>query len=231
MKKDIVIASFLLWVIFGCTKVTPTRTSDHPEIVITNVENNNYEYIEKTESILDNLSEIISMGIEFNNYEFIENMEFFVDNRFFKAEDIPKNIFEEIVFREYLYTVTAEFEKKYVILADIETHVISIENEKWLFEEGIFVQSYIVHRITTLTKEQYSLESTVFGEINPLFYWGWQRCVNEFDLIDYQIVNVDFSVIYSTGGIQWGDGRYNRSFIVGKKSGDITYKIYDFGFM
>jgi len=168
-----------------------------------------------------NSSEVAALGMT----------ELTVDNRFFRAEDIPQNIPEEIVYREFLYTITAEFDKKFDILANIEAHVIGIKNEKRLFEEGIFVQSYIIHKITTLTKEQYGQEKTVSGEMNPLFYLGLQQRINEFKLIDYKVVNVDFSVVYSNGGIQWDDGTYNRSFIVGKKNGDNTYRIYDFGFM
>jgi hypothetical protein len=57
------------------------------------------------------------------------------------------------VTRNFLYTITAKFDKKYVVLADLETHVIFIENKKRIFEEDVFVKSYIIYRITTLTKE------------------------------------------------------------------------------
>jgi hypothetical protein len=204
-KKFLINILILVSLLYGCGNTNPIKTSDHLEILTKDMGNNNYEFIERTEII--------------------------IDNRLFKTEDIPKNIPEEIVLRNFLYTITAEFDKKYAILADIESHVISIENEKRLFQEGVFVQSYIIHRIITLTEEQYSQEKTVSGKINPLFYWGWQQRINEFGLIDYKIVNADFSVVYSNGGMQYGNGTYNRSFIVGKKPEDYTYKIYDFGFM
>ncbi|WP_148865617.1 hypothetical protein [Thermosediminibacter litoriperuensis] len=68
-------------------------------------------------------------------------------------EDIPENIVEETVMKEFLYTITAEFDAMSDILADIEPHRISIENEKKLFEDDIYIQSYIIHEISTLTEK------------------------------------------------------------------------------
>ena len=159
-------------------------------------------------------------------YEFIGETDLMVDERIFRLEDIPKNIPEEIIIKDFFYTITAEFNKKNDILANIDSLINSIENEKRNFIEGIYIKSYIIHRITTLTEEQYGKESISF---NPLFYWGWQQRINEFGLTEYKIVNVDFTVIFSHSGSQWGDGRHSRSFIVGKNSKDITYRIYDYG--
>ena len=171
-------------------------------------------------------------------YEFIENMELIVDGRIFQLEGTPKNTPEEIVVRDFLYSITAEFDKKYDIYANIEPHVIAIENERKWFQGGIFseiryfVQSYIIHRITTLTIDQYNQEKTISGEINPLFYWGWQQRINEFNLIEYDIINVEFTVVFSNGYFgNLADGSYNRSFIVGKNQDDLIYKIYDFALM
>ena len=171
-------------------------------------------------------------------YEFTENMKLIVDGRIFILEDLPKSAPEEIVVRDFLYSITAEFDKKYDILANIEPHVINIENERNWFEGGVFseesffVQNYIIHRITTLTNDQYDQEKTASGEINPLFYWGWQQRIAEYDLNEYEIINVDFTVVFSNGYFgNLTDGTYNRSYIVGKSQDDITYRIYDFGIM
>jgi len=168
-----------------------------------------------------NSSEVVALGMT----------ELTVGNRFFKAEDIPQNIPEEIVYREFLYTITAEFDKKYDILADKPYHGISIENEKHSFEEGSYTRSYIIHKIDTLTDDQYSQERTPSGEVNPLFRVHWRRIITEYELIDYRFVNVDFSWVHSKGGIQWGDETYSRCFIVGKKYEDDNYRIYDFGWV
>jgi hypothetical protein len=208
MKNGLFLIVITLFVVlFGCRNKTQVNSPEQSE------------FAPSLKLNYENVSEIDK------EYEFLGKTDLIVDGRNFTLESIPNNIFEEIVVREYFYTITAEFDKKHEVLANIEPHSISVENEKRNFAEGIFIKSYVIHGITTLTVEQYN------DETNQLNYWGWQRVVNEFGLIDFRIVNVDFSVIFSNGGIQWSDGTYNRSFIVGRNNQDITYKIYDFGFM
>lgn len=150
-----------------------------------------------------------------------------VGDRNFILEDIPKSIAEETVMKHFLYTITADFDSKHNILADIEPHKISIESEKKQFKDGVYTQSYKIHKISTLTEKEYNSEE------NPLHYYGWNKVVDEYNLSDYKIVNVDYTKKLSEKAIergpQWGDGTYNRSFIVGKTSKDNSYKIFDFG--
>jgi hypothetical protein len=158
-----------------------------------------------------------------------------VDGRAFVVEDTPTSHAEDIVIKDFLYTITGEFDKKYDILADIGPHAISIENEKKNMDEGVYIQSYNIHDITVLEENQYLQQETPDGETNPLFYLGLQERVAEFGLISYEVVSVNFSMLHSQKanemGPQYGDGTYRRSFIVGKAPTDKTYKIYDFGMM
>ncbi len=39
-------------------------------------------------------------------------------------------------------TITADFDSMYNILADIELHKVSIENQRKQYKEGIYIQSY-----------------------------------------------------------------------------------------
>lgn len=150
-----------------------------------------------------------------------------VEERYFILEDIPESIAEEIVIKDFLYTITADFDSMYNTLADIEPHKVSIENQKKQYKEGIYTQSYKIHKISTLTEGEYN------NEQNPLCYYGWEEIVNEYNLSDYKIVNVDYTKKLSDKamerGPQWGSGTYNRSFIVGKTAEDNSYKIFDFG--
>ncbi|WP_051280079.1 hypothetical protein [Anaerovorax odorimutans] len=143
------------------------------------------------------------------------------DDRNFVLEDIPENLAEETIAKDFLYTITGEFDKKAEIIADTEEYSFSIENEKKQFENEEFPKSYIIHNISTLTKEEYD------------HYNEWQECVEKYKLNDYKIVNVNFTQTYSEEAIekgpQWGNGTYSRSFIVGKSNN--IYKIYDFGVM
>jgi len=157
-------------------------------------------------------------------YTFDGETDLQVDDRSFILEDIPENVFEDIVVKDFLYSITAEFDKKYKILADIEPHLISIENEKESFEDGVYIKSYVIHKITSLTEEQYSQETLENGEINPLHYRGWKKRIDDYSLIEYEIINVNFTLTYSPKknerGPQYGEGTHNRSYIVGKTVDD-----------
>jgi len=139
-----------------------------------------------------------------------------VGSRSLTFEDVPKSSAEDVVAKNFLYSITGEFERKYDILADIEPHLISIENETKQFEEGFYLQTYIIHKITTLTEEQYSQEYKEDGDYNLLIYYGWQERINQYGLIKYEIVNVEFTQTHSPKsldkGPQWGNGTYSRNF-------------------
>lgn len=157
-------------------------------------------------------------------YNYDGETEVNAEGRSFNLEDTPENLAEETVVRDFLYSITGDFDSLEEILADIESHRISIKNEKLHFEQGIHMQSYTIHEITTASKEDY----------NEVHY-GWQEIVEEYKLIEYEIVNVNFTQIHSEKsmelGPQWGDGTFSRSFIVGRTVEDKDYKIYDFGMM
>lgn len=150
-------------------------------------------------------------------------------------EDIPENIAEETVIKDFLYTITADFDAKSDILSNIEPHKISIESEKKKFEDNIYTQSYIIHEISTLTEKEYNEQKLDNDKQNPLYYYGWEECIEEYKLTEYEIINVKFTQTLSEKanklGPQWGDGTYNRSYIVGKTADNNSYKIFDFGEM
>lgn len=66
-------------------------------------------------------------------------------------------------------------------------------------------------------------------------FYGWEEIVEKYNLKEYEIINVKFTQKHSDKSIelgpQWGDGTYNRNFIVGKSSKDNNYKIYEYGGM
>lgn len=158
-----------------------------------------------------------------------------MDDRVFKLEDIPENMAEEIVINNFLYSITADFDNMSDIVADIEPHKISIENAEKNFNDGIYIQSYIIHEVSTLSENKYSERETEKGEPNPLYYYGMQEIIEKHNLIEYEIINVNFTQTHSKKSNelipQWGDGTYSRNFIVGKSFDDNDYKIYDFGMM
>lgn len=158
-----------------------------------------------------------------------------IEDRSFVLEDTPESIQEETVVLNFYYTITAEFGKKADILADIEAHRISIENEQKQFEEGGYIAGYTIHQIETLAEEQYSRADNADGTSNPQYYPGLEKLREEFALEDYAVIHVTFTQTLSEAiaeaGPQWGNGTYQRSFLVGKAANDNACKIYDFGMM
>lgn len=176
-----------------------------------------------------------NVKFEQESYHYNEKTNVQIDDRSFKLEDVPESIAEETVSNDYLYTITAEFDKESEIFADTEAFSICINNEKKLFEEGRYIQSYQIHHISTLTKEEYSQEKLADGKDNPLYDYGWEESIKKFSLTEFQIIDVDFTQTLSAkameGGPQWGSGRYQRWYLVGKTDQDSAYKIYDLGWM
>ncbi|WP_129600132.1 hypothetical protein [Anaerophilus nitritogenes] len=160
-----------------------------------------------------------------------------VDDRSLVLEDVPKNMAEETVLKNFLYNITSEFSKMLDNRGDedIQNSEILLENEEKSFKDGIYIQSYIIHEISTLKEKEYNEEKLDNGKLNPLYYYDWKECVKKYNLTEYEIVNVNFTQTHSKKsnelGPQWGDGKYYRNFIVGKTADDNVYKIFDFGMM
>lgn len=153
-----------------------------------------------------------------------------LDRRTYKLEDIAKNEAEETVLKHFQYSIVADFNGLMDILADTQAHRISIENEEKNYYEGLYVESYVIHEISTLTADEYGNDKE-----SPLYYYGWKELVEKHKLEEYEVVRVNFTMKHSEKSLelipQWGDGRYDRSYLVGKSSKDHQYKIYDFGMM
>ncbi|NLM42853.1 MAG: hypothetical protein GX201_02340 [Clostridiales bacterium] len=185
--------------------------------------------------VLTSLIACTQIGESQEPYIYNGQTEVNVDGRIFKLEDLPKNMAEETVVNSFLYSIVADFDSKSEILADIESHKISIRNEEKGFNDGLYIKSYTIHEISTLSENEYNQEKLENSEPNPLYYYEWQKIVEKYNLKEYEIINVNFTQVHSETSIklgsQWGDGTYNRSFIVGKSSNDNNFKIYDFGMM
>lgn len=168
-------------------------------------------------------------------YSFAGDTAIEVDGRSLLLEDVPGSAAEEAVILDYTYTIKAEFEKKRDILADIEPHAISIENERANFEADVYIQSFVIHQIDRLEEAEYLSETLADGARNPLYYYGLEDEVRAHALEEYTVVRVHFTQALSAAanarGPQWGDGTYERSFLVGKAAGEDAFKIYSFGMM
>jgi len=170
-----------------------------------------------------------------NNYEYNGLKELTQGDRSFKLEELPESYEEETVILHFNYSISSEYDALLDIYADTEININSVNNEEKLFNEGLYIKKYIVHSISTLTEKEYGTEKKETGEFNPLYYYGLESCIDEFNLIEYKVINVEFTQTHTEKslklGAQWGNGRFSRSFIVGKSIKDNTFKIYGFGMM
>ena len=169
------------------------------------------------------------------NYSYKGDTTIEISDCSFVLEDLPENSAEESVVMDFISTITGEFDKKLEVIADTEPHRTYIEVGKRQMEEGVYIKSYVIHNIATLSEEQYARGSSSKSGNNPLFYNNLINLLKEYDLVEYEIINVDFTMMHSekslAWGPQWGDGTYNRSFLVGKKTTSDDFKIYDYSMM
>ena len=158
-----------------------------------------------------------------------------IDGRSFELEDIPENKAEETVVNNFKYSIVGDFEELSKILADIESLNVSLKNEEKQFKEGLDMQSYTIHKISTLIESEYNQEELEDGKYNPFYFYGLEEDVEMYNLIEYEVINVKFTQKHTEKSIelgpQWGDGTFSRNFLVGKSHQDGNYKIYSFGMM
>ncbi len=170
-----------------------------------------------------------------SNYSYFGETDMELDGRSFLLEDIPESVPEEIVVLDFYFTITGDFDMKHIILAPIESHLISINAEQERFDDGLYIKSYTIHNIETLTEEQYANPENADGTTNLLYYSTVAAHVEEFALTDYSVVCIVFSMELSdealAAGPQYGEGTFQRCYLVGKTAEDDTFKIYDFGMM
>ena len=166
--------------------------------------------------------------LPYEYYDFYKEPNVELEGRSISFLDMPENDAEKVTAMDFLYSVTGDIDKKANIFADIPQHHIIIENEKKQFSDGLSKPTYIIHNIATLENRQYNQEYLPDGEYNPLYYFGWQKQIAKYGLVDFEIVNVEFSrhnFQYGDGG----DGRFSGNFLLGTTYSDNRYKIYDFG--
>ncbi len=141
-----------------------------------------------------------------------------IEGRSFELEEIPESSAEEVVVLDFYYSITGEFDKMKEIISDNEAHLISMENEQLDFEQGRYMQSYTIHQIETLPKDD-----------------KVKSIAEQYSLVEYEMINVSFTQIWSEAKLnawpQYGNGMHSREFLVGKTKDDTVYKIYEYGMM
>ncbi|MDD4844858.1 MAG: hypothetical protein PHU31_11120 [Anaerotignum sp.] len=187
--------------------------------VIMQGENSQEEIImENQEVSLENYVE------DFPDYEFTEELDDTVDDRHFEAEEAPENIVEELVFHDYSYDIKGEFDKLLEIYGEEEALKISARNTKKSFDEGAYMKEYVIHDLSTWSKEDFQNSDYDFMHI-------LKSDILKNQFTSFAIVQVDISMEWSKAaldrGPQLGNGEYTRLFLCGKNSDDDSWKIYE----
>jgi hypothetical protein len=146
------------------------------------------------------------------------------NDRHFKLEDTPENFAEELASNFYYYNISGKYDKLYDIYGEDERLKLMAINEKMSFEKGDYIKEYVVHSLSTLTKESFKNAST---------YYFKKALVDleKFKLTDITVIKAEISMAWSekalSGGPQLKDGRYVRFFLCGKASVSDSWKVYE----
>lgn len=132
-----------------------------------------------------------------NNYEYNGIKELIQEDRSLKLEELTESYEEETVILHFIYSISQEYDSLLDVYADTEISKNSVENQEKQFNEGLYIKKYIVHSISTVTEKEYGTEKKKTGEFNPLYYYGLKSVIDEFNLIEYKVINVDFTQIHT----------------------------------
>lgn len=174
--------------------------------------------------------ENIPQGVPFmpaQPYDYTESTSFEADDRSLVVEDTPQTTAEAVVLMDFIYSTTAEFERKREILPN-DSADWSFETEQTRFDDGIYTLSRVIHTMETLTEERY-IKVKSDGTTNP-YYCDLGAAVAEHSLDEYYVVLVEFTEVLSeethARGPQWGDGTFENLYLVGRTAHDDGLKIY-----
>ena len=133
-----------------------------------------------------------------------------------------QNELEHLGYLNYQLDSAGDYDSKYEIWMENETHLISIRNEKKAFEEGLYMSEYRIHELETL-----SLEAVLNASDSTQDYILKQG--EKYDLAEVAVVKVDVSWEHNPRSLdrhpQFGNGRYIQYYIVGRSQDDSDFKL------
>ncbi len=155
-------------------------------------------------------------------YTYPGKKEVLVEERQFSLFDIPENPAEALVADHYLYLITGDFDQLEQLYGENEALTISLENEQQNFQEGIYIQKYLIQEISTLSQE----------EFQSLFSDSLQAEIDQWKLSEMVMVKAVIDLTWSEKGLaqipQIGDGQYDRFFLCGKHAENSNdWKIFE----
>lgn len=213
----IILAMFLLSSCATTDNITNEDTSENNSVVeIKDSSSSNYS----EENVAE---EYESTGAFFDRYIQTEELpmldihldsEYIFDDRTIILEDNPENEVELMAFNKYFYEISAEFDK----LTDMGDEN---KNRQTLFNDGAYIEKYIIHSLSTLPIEE-------LGEIHKVF--NLNSNAEEYGFTDCVIVRVDVSWEYNelllSLGPQHTEGRYDRYCLFAKTDNVSEFKLF-----
>lgn len=154
------------------------------------------------------------------SYAFTGKTKYDADGKSYRLEDTPDNEAEVLVAENLLCAVNGDFDREAQILGDTKYNRIDIESEKTGFQRGTSVQSYVIHRLSSLPEGRNTEEDREWV----------QSAEKEFGLTSFRVVTAVYTAQWPEGVIpQWGNGTYTREFLTGRTEKEPVEKLYDFG--
>lgn len=157
----------------------------------------------------------------FPAYEYNGVMEADNEDQHFLLEDKPQNKPEELVALNFYYEITGEYDKLYDLCGSESLQISAVNTEK-NFNEGMYIQEYIVRHLTTLSMDEFVHRSTVILEMI-------KTNVEQNKLTEYTMVQGDFAMKSPSAQeslSELSDGGHTFYFLCGKNQND-EWKLFE----
>jgi hypothetical protein len=174
-----------------------------------------------TDSVLNSPDQWTGYVETFGAYDYKGVMEASNENQHFLLEDKPLNKPEELVALNYYYTIIGEFDKLYDLCASESLQMSAVNTEK-NYNEGIYMQEYIIRQLSILPLEEFVERDSQILEMT-------KTNVEQNKLTEYTFVRYDFTMTSPPGqeaAAQLSDGDYTFYFLCGKDQND-EWKLYE----
>ena len=146
------------------------------------------------------------------------------DDRTLEIQTPIDNQLELTVYELYYNEVSGDYDRVMNVIGENESLKIIFKNEKEAFDDGNYMEKYILHEINTLTVDD-------IEKINEYSKKWLYQLITEYDVEKYAVVELDLTFKHNEKSLsmapQIGDGRYKRYYALCKTPQYEDYKIYE----
>lgn len=146
------------------------------------------------------------------------------DDRTLSLEDSIDNELEYLVYQLYLLEAAADFDGRLELAGTNETLNGVLQNEASQFRDGCYMTEVVLHRLTTLTRED-------LDRVQEHCRESILELLDTYDLTEYAVVEADLDWKYSEAALEAGpqldEGRYLRYFLLARTENVPEYRYYE----